>query len=223
VKFSPTAGGSVTGTLTVASDASDSSLDIPLTGSGLASGQLSVSPSSYSFGSVTVGSSKSLSGTLTAGSSSITVSTADWSGQGFSLSGISFPVTVAAGKSVSYSVIFTPSAAGSSSGTLSFVSNASNSPASASLSGTGAAQSTQHSVSLSWNASSGSVAGYNVYRGTVSGGPYSKLNSSLQATTTYTDSTVLSGKTYYYVATSVGSSGAESSFSSQVVASVPTP
>ncbi len=50
-----------------------------------------------------------------------------------------------------------------------------------------------------------------------------KLNSSPQAGTTYVDSTVQSGTTYYYVVTAVSSSGAESSYSNQATAVVPTP
>lgn len=42
-------------------------------------------------------------------------------------------------------------------------------------------------VDLSWTASTSIVAGYNMYRGKVSGGPYTKINTSLIAGTTYTD------------------------------------
>jgi len=49
------------------------------------------------------------------------------------------------------------------------------------------------------------VAGYNVYRGTVSGGPYTKINSSLVAALDYIDSTVQSGTTYFYVTTAIDS------------------
>jgi fibronectin type 3 domain-containing protein len=79
----------------------------------------------------------------------------------------------------------------------------------------------QHTVALSWTASTSTVAGYNVYRGTVSGGPYSKINSSLVATLSYTDSTVQSGTTYYYVTTAVDSSGDESTYSNEVSAPIP--
>ena len=50
-----------------------------------------------------------------------------------------------------------------------------------SLSGTGAAAS--YSTSLSWTASTSSVIGYNVYRGTTSGGPYTKLTASVDSNT----------------------------------------
>ena len=77
------------------------------------------------------------------------------------------------------------------------------------------------SVLISWNPSSSSVAGYNIYRGTVSGGPYTKLNSSLSFATTYTDATVQSGRKYYYVATAVDSDGVESKDSNEAAAAIP--
>src|SRR5207248_780147 len=165
-------------------------------------GQLSVTPSSFSFGSVLVGNSKSLNGILSATNSDVTVSSASWNGQGFALSGISFPATVPAGQSPSFPVTFTPQVAGSSTGSLDFVSNASNSVGAEALTGTGS-QSSQYSVSLSWDPSTSPVVGYNVYRGTHSGGPYQRLNPSPQPATSYADATVQSGVTYFYVATAV--------------------
>jgi len=41
------------------------------------------------------------------------------------------------------------------------------------------------------------------------------------STTSYVDAGVSSGQTYYYVATEVDSSGMESSYSSQVSATIP--
>jgi fibronectin type 3 domain-containing protein len=80
-----------------------------------------------------------------------------------------------------------------------------------------------HSVSLSWSASTSSgVSYYNVYRGTISGGPYSLLRSGI-ASASYTDSNVQSGKTYYYVTTAVDSAGAESVYSNQATAVIPMP
>ena len=65
--------------------------------------------------------------------------------------------------------------------------------------------------------------GYNVYRGTQSAGPYTKINSALDASTAYTDNSVQAGQTYYYVTTAVDANGAESSYSGAVQALVPTP
>jgi hypothetical protein len=80
-----------------------------------------------------------------------------------------------------------------------------------------------HSVTLAWSPSSSSgVAYYNVYRGTVSGGPFTLLKSGV-GTTSYLDGNVISGSTYYYVTTAVDSSGAESAYSNQAKAVIPIP
>jgi SdrD B-like domain len=84
-----------------------------------------------------------------------------------------------------------------------------------------AAATQAHSATASWSASSSVVSGYNVYRGTVSGGPYTRLNSSLISALTYTDTSVQAAQTYYYVATSVDSGGNESVYSNEVVAVIP--
>jgi fibronectin type 3 domain-containing protein len=84
----------------------------------------------------------------------------------------------------------------------------------------GSATMPQHSASLSWNTSTSSdVSGYNVYRGTASGGPYTRINS--VTTPFFTDSTVQAGTTYYYVTTAVSTSGTESSYSNQAQAAIP--
>jgi len=84
-----------------------------------------------------------------------------------------------------------------------------------------ATQQTSNSVALSWIASVSVVSGYNVYRGTTNGGPYTKINSSLVTTLSYTDTAVTSGSIYYYVCTSVDSAGVESIYSNQVTAQIP--
>jgi hypothetical protein len=81
----------------------------------------------------------------------------------------------------------------------------------------------QHSVSLTWAPpQTSAVAHYNVYRGTVSGGPYTLLKTNVTSTS-YTDSTVKAGATYYYVTTSVNAAGSESVFSNQFKCVIPTP
>lgn len=78
-----------------------------------------------------------------------------------------------------------------------------------------------YSVALSWDASTSSVTGYNVYRSTVSGTEYAKINSSLVGALAYTDSTVQNGTTYYFVTTSVDANGIESAYSNQASAVIP--
>ena len=219
--FTPTSAGAASGSLSVVSNASNSTLNIALSGTGTSAGQLAVSPTSLSFGSVTVGSSSALNGSLTASGASVTVSSASLNNSEFALSGISLPATLPAGQSATFTVTFKPSASGAASASLSFSSNASNSPAVQTMTGTGAAA-TQHTVDLSWSASTNAV-GYNLYRGSVSGGPYTMINSSLDSTTAYTDNTVVSGQTYYYVATALDGNSNESGYSNQATAVIPNP
>jgi hypothetical protein len=221
VFFAPTSAGSASGNLSVVSTATNSPLNIALSGTGTAAGQLAVSPTSLSFGSVVVGSSASLNGNLTASGASVTITSGSLTNGEFVVSNISLPATLSAGQSASFTVTFTPQASGATSGTLSFSSNATNSPTLQSMSGTGTAP-TQHTVSLTWNGSSNAV-GYNIYRSTTSGGPYSLINGALDGTTAYSDNTVVSGQTYYYVATAVDSSSNESGYSNQVQAVIPSP
>ena len=78
-----------------------------------------------------------------------------------------------------------------------------------------------HTVTLTWNASKSAVKGYNVYRGTKSGGPYTKMNSELVQGLTYQDQDVPGGKTFYYVTRSVDADGRESVNSSEIKVTVP--
>ena len=221
VVFSPTASGSVSGTLAIFSNASDAQLNTALAGTGATVGQLTLTPTALNFGNVTDGSSAALSGTLTASGSSVTVSSATSTSTEFVVSGMSFPTTLSPGQSVPFTVTFLPQVSGTASASLSFAGNAGNSPMMA-LSGSGVAP-VPHSVNLSWAASSTTgVVGYNVYRGSVSGGPYAQVSSN-DAGLTYTDSGVSAGQTYYYVVTTVDSTGTESTYSNQAQVVVPSP
>ncbi len=74
-------------------------------------------------------------------------------------------------------------------------------------------------VALSWNASSGATS-YNVGRATTSGGPYTTVSS--PTTTSYTDSGLTNGTTYYYVVSATNSAGTSAN-SSQVSATPVAP
>jgi fibronectin type 3 domain-containing protein len=104
-------------------------------------------------------------------------------------------------------------------GSVTITSNASNPTLTISFSGTGLV--VPHSATLTWIASTSIVVGYNVYRGSTSGGPYTRLNSSINASTTFVDSSVVSGQTYYYVVTAVDSNNLESVYSNEVTAVIP--
>jgi hypothetical protein len=223
VAFQPTAVGAASGNISIVSNAPNSPTSVGLTGTGIAATlTLGISPASLSFGNVTTGtSSASQNVTITnTGNSNVTISQITLSGSGYSMTGGSTPVTVSPLQNLTLFVQFSPTTAGSANGSISIVSNASGSPATVSLSGTGVAP-VQHSVALTWNASTSTVSGYNVYRSTVSGSSYTKLNSSLVAALNYTDSTVQSGTTYYYVTTAVDSNGDESVHSNEASATIP--
>lgn len=219
IEFSPLSRASVVGKISIMSDASDSVLPVSLAGNGNAGAEITVNPPSMNFGTVGLGSSNVLDGTLTAANSPITVSTVNQTGQGYTLSGINFPLALSPGQSVPFTVTFTPEAPGPSTGTLAFVTNGSAS-AGATLTGSTAGAGA-HSVQLSWNASSSPVIGYNIYRSPQPGGPYTRLTGAPQPVTSYADYGVQSGATYYYVATSVNGSSEESAYSNQTVATVP--
>ena len=220
--FGPSAAGSVTGSVALVSNAPNSPFTIALSGTGVAATQvLGLSASSLSFGNVNVGSNSSLSATLTNnGNSNVTISGVTASGAGFSSSGLTSGETLTPNQAVTVTGEFAPTTAGAVSGSVSIASNATSSPSTITLSGTGVST-TASTVALTWTASTSTVSGYNVYRGTTSGGPYStKLNSSLVTVVNYSDSTVTSGQTYYYVVTAVNSSDVESVDSNQATAQI---
>jgi hypothetical protein len=222
VTFTPQASGSASASIALVSTAATPAPAISLSGSGTATGALSISPTTFAFGSVNVGSSKSMPVTLSASGSNVTVNSATVSSSEFAITGPSLPLTIQAGSTASFTLAFNPQSGGSAAASLSFDTSASASPMSESLSGTGAATA-QHSVDLAWNASKSSVAGYNVYRGSKTGGPYAKLNASTNDGMTYTDSSVQAGQTYFYTTTAVADDGTESTFSNEVKALIPTP
>lgn len=78
-----------------------------------------------------------------------------------------------------------------------------------------------HSVTVTWKASKSQVKGYNVYRATKSGGPYSRINLALVQGLSYQDRDVKSGTTYYYVTRSMDADGRESVNSSEIAATIP--
>jgi len=192
-----------------------------LTVNAAAPGALTPSTSSLNFGNVIVTKNSGLGVNFTnSGSVNITVTAVTISGAGYTASGISNGQIITPGQVVTLNVTFAPSATGSIAGNVTVASNASNSPTSISLSGSGVLA---HTATLSWTASTSTVIGYNVYRGTASGGPYTLVNSSLVSSTQYVDSTALAGQTYYYVATAVASGNVESVYSNQVTANIPIP
>jgi hypothetical protein len=219
--FSPTSAGTFTGSVTLDSSKSQAFVQ-PFSGTGVASTFiLSLNPTTLNFGNVTIGDDAQLPVLVTnTGTASVTISSATVSGSGFSISNLSLPLTLSPTQSTSFTITFTPPGTGTFNGTATLVSNATNSPNVVSLTGTGVT-SASHYVTLNWTAStSQGILNYDVYRGTTSGGPYSEIGTVSGTSTTYTDNSVTSGDTYYYVVTTVTGSG-QSGYSNQAVATIP--
>lgn len=142
VAFSPASAGAVTGSVSLVSNAPNSPSTIAISGTGVAGAlQLSASTTTLSFGNVNLGSSKTQTVTLTnTGNSSVSISNITTSGTGFSVTGVTVPVTIAASSTTTFNTVFSPTAAGAVSGSISVVSNATNSPTTISLTGSGLQQ-----------------------------------------------------------------------------------
>jgi hypothetical protein len=137
VTFAPTTSGSASGSVTVTSNASNPSLTIALSGTSVSAATLAANPTSLTFTNVTIGQTLSRTETVqNTGGVNATISQVKASGTGFSVSGITTPVTLTPGQSTSFSVTFAPTTAGSASGSVTITSDASNPSLSVALSGT---------------------------------------------------------------------------------------
>jgi hypothetical protein len=170
---------------------------------------------------VTVGTTATQNDQITnTGNAAVDITTVSATGTGFSVNGGSNTV-LAPNQSVTVTVSFNPQTAGSASGNLAVSSNA---PAlNISVSGTGIAP-VQHSVSLAWDPSpSTNVVSYVVYRRTGATGSFTKVGSTSNTATTFTDTTVQGNQTYFYQVTCVDSNNLESDVDGPVTATTPGP
>jgi Abnormal spindle-like microcephaly-assoc'd, ASPM-SPD-2-Hydin len=187
------------------------------------SASLSATPGSLGFGSQALNTPATQTIKITnTGNVAVVITQDSIVGSGFTV-GVTTPINLNPTQSVNVPVVFDPSAAGTVNGSLTLISNGTTLLA-VPLAGTGLTP-LAHSVDVTWAASTSSpLQGYNVYRSTVSGGPYSKLSLTLSNTTLlFTDATPISGKQYFYVVTALNTSGAESSASSEVAVTIPVP
>jgi trimeric autotransporter adhesin len=224
--FTPSAAGALAGTLAITDNAAGSPQAVPLSGTGVSTG-VTLSPSSVAFGNESVGvASAAESVTLTnSGSSALTVSSIAVSGTnpGDFTENSTCGASVAAGGTCTIVLVFTPAASGARAAVLSVADNATGSPQSVALSGTGGSAS-GHNVVLTWTASTTTgIAGYNIYRGTTSGEESTTpINTSPVTAITFTDDEVTAGDEYFYVVTSISSDGVtQSSASPEASASIP--
>jgi hypothetical protein len=220
VEFDPKAAGQETGTISVT--ASGATIAVNLNGVGVASSaQLVPSTTSVPFGNVAVGTTATQQVTLTSsGNASLDISSVSLAGSGYTFSGVAAHTVLAPDQSAILKIDFDPKSAGNASGTVTISSNAPNSPLIIQLTGDGTQKNQAPSVSLSWDNAS-QVVGYFVYRSSKSSGPYTKLNAQVDSATSYTDSSVTNGNTYYYVVTSVNAENVQSNYSKQISVTIP--
>ena len=139
VTFTPTAAGTRTGAITVTDNAAGSPQTASLAGTGVAVGpSAALSPTSLTFAAQTIATTSPAQAiTLSnSGTAALTITSIAASGDYAQTNNCG--TSVAAGGSCSISVTFTPTAAGTRSGTITVTDNAPTSPQSASLTGTGA-------------------------------------------------------------------------------------
>src|SRR6185437_3591836 len=218
--FDPSSSGTLSGSITLTTNGTPSPLVINLSGTGQASSLLlGTSPTSLAFGNVLDQSSSQLTTSVTNnGNSNVTISGITVTGAGFSANGIVNGSMLTPGQSATLTVTFAPTSGGARSGSVGIASNATNSPATISLSGTG-----MHSVVLTWSASPTGGVTYNVFRGTSPGGEgTTPINTAPITTLTFTDTNVTPGTTYYYTVEAVDSGGS-SDPSNEATAVIPNP
>jgi len=156
VSFAPTATGTRSATLNVSDSAANSPQTVSLTGTGTNGATLSLSPTSLSFGNQvdgTTSAAKSITVTNT-GTATITFTTIAVTGANsanFAESDNCLP-NLTAGNTCTINVTFSPTTAGSYSASVTLTDNATNSPQSAPLSGTGIVPVTLSSSTLAFGA-----------------------------------------------------------------------
>ena len=229
VEFAPKSAGAVSGSLTI-----ESSLSAPeiLTVKGVgaqAAPKLQASPATINFGKLgikaTAAQTVKLSNT---GNSKVTIKQIALSGSGFAISGLRSETSLDPLQEVTFLITFHPLTKGAVTGSLKFITKELNAPVVMALAGDGVVagstpSSSKHVVNLSWDASHTKNVSYQVYRGEISGGPYTRLTASTTTALQYSDSNVESGIEYFYVATSVDKHGTESLNSQEIAVTIPNP
>jgi hypothetical protein len=200
---------------------------------------LHLSPASISFGSVNLNSGSTRSVTVkNIGDISLNLSGVTVLGGGFGFSNISPGVSLAPNQQRTFQVSFRPYYSGTASGKISIMSASLSSPTTLPLAGSGVSPPPppppppflpptssspppgQLTIHLDWAPSSSPVVGYRVHRGVTKGGPYPNYTQHPLPALHYDDTSAAAGTTYFYVVTSIGTTGVESVYSNEVSVSV---
>jgi hypothetical protein len=231
VVFAPSSTSGASGSLVISSSDLKAPVSVPLSGSGeKATPALVASPASLNFGTRAVKSSTSQSVTLkNTGNIALAIDSVSLAGSAFSTTGLAKGISLSPDQQVEFQVWFHPTVAGNSSSTITV--GTSSLPASVRLGVAGSATNStvtspgsvsSHAVTLDWDPTTSSVAGYYVYRSESSNGPFQRVTNSVIGSLNYRDVTVQSGGHYYYVVTAVEADGSESTYSNEVNAVIPS-
>jgi len=149
VSYKPVATGTLAGSVSIASNATDPSVVVGINATATSS-TLAATPSSVSFGNVAVGSDTTQTIRLqNIGTSQVTISAITPSVSSIAISGVTLPIKLAAGTSATLTAAYKPTAAGSVAGKITVTSNAVGSPTIVDLSATAAAAAVQLTPSAS--------------------------------------------------------------------------
>ena len=171
IQFAPTSMTPASGALVITSDATNSTLSIPLSGTGLEADPV-FSPGNLTFDNVVVGQTSTQNVTLSnTGNMSLSVTAADLSGSGFSMSGLVLPATIAPNASTTFTVQYSPQSTAAASGSITFSDNGKHAPHSVNLNGNGVA------AGSTLSANPGSLNFSNVLVGSSSSQPITLTNS----------------------------------------------
>ena len=149
VSYKPVATGTLAGSVSIASNATDPSVVVGINATATSS-TLAATPSSVSFGNVAVGSDTTQTIRLqNIGTSQVTISAITPSVSSIAISGVTLPIKLASGTSATLTAAYKPTAAGSVAGKITVTSNAVGSPTIVDLSATAAAAAVQLTPSAS--------------------------------------------------------------------------
>jgi hypothetical protein len=199
-------------------------ISLSATGQPVPTPTLSLQSTSVGFGDVDENTPAYQSVTLTSsGTAAVTVSAGTVSGTGYTISGVSFPSTLNPGATATLQIEFDPTTTGLADGTVTLTSNSSSgTTATIGLTGTGVALS--YEVNLTWDAPTSSpdpVAGYNVFRAVSGSSTYQLVNSTVNNSTSYSDTSVANSTSYTYYVVSVDAEGNQSVPSNTFTVSIP--
>ncbi len=214
--FDPTQVGPTPGSLVLSTSTQNLVISFEGTGVAVGAGELNPVPSSLNFMAAPYENEQQGTDLMVTGNSVIVSQISITGCPYYTWSAPQLPWTIPAGQSPPVTVTFAPTTTGTCNGTMTIVSNASNSPATVALSGTAAPY-----TELSWTGSQGATS-YNMFRNQTGSPPWTQINTSPITGTSYTDTTVACGQNYWYCATAVNSYGQSVCSSPPVEASFTT-